>query len=329
MPISTDWAAPESLADMKVLVTGADGFVGRYLVERLAERGHEVTAACRPGVEAERLVVRWRQVARMVPLELTEAASVKAAVDEVPDAVVHLAAVASVREAREDPGRAWVVNAAGTARLLEAILSTRQAGGDPLVLVVSSAEVYGSGPARPRGESDAPAPQSPYAASKLGGEVAALEVWRRSGLRVVIARPFTHTGPGQGPPYVVPSFLKRLLEARAAGATRVPTGNLDPIRDMLDVRDVVDAYLALLTGGKAGETYNIGRGEGITLRELFRRAAAVVGVEAEPVPDLTLQRSGDIPYLVADTSKLRRAVSWAPTISLEQTLREMVDAQTH
>jgi GDP-4-dehydro-6-deoxy-D-mannose reductase len=98
---------------------------------------------------------------------------------------------------------------------------------------------------------------------------------------------------------------------------------------MLDVRDVVDAYLALLTGGKAGETYNIGRGEGITLRELFRRAAAVVGVEAEPVPDPTLQRSGDIPYLVADTSKLRRTVGWSPTISLEQTLREMVDAQTH
>jgi GDP-4-dehydro-6-deoxy-D-mannose reductase len=314
---------------MRVLVTGADGFVGRYLVERLVETGHEVTAACRPGPETRRLSERWRTIARTVPFELTDGASIRAALSGDPEAVVHLAAVASVREAREDPGGAWVTNAAGTARLVDAMLAARTDKADPLILVVSSAEVYGSGPASARTEKDPPRPQSPYAASKLGAEVAALEAWRRAGLRVVIARPFTHTGPGQPPPYVVPSFIERLLAAKAAGACRIPVGNLDPVRDLLDVRDVVDSYLALLTRGEAGETYNICRGEGITLRQLFERTARVVGVEAEPVPDPALQRAGDIPYLVGDPVKLQRTTGWAPAITLEQTLRDMVDAQAH
>ena len=314
---------------MRVLVTGADGFVGRYMVERLVETGHEVTAACRPGPETQRLFERWRRIARTVPFELTDDASIRAALGGETDAVVHLAAVASVREAREDPGRAWVINAAGTARLVDAMVAARTDRADPFILVISSAEVYGSGPAGARTEKHPPCPRSPYAASKLGAEVAALEAWRRAGLRVVIARPFTHTGPGQRPPYVVPSFIERLLAAKGGGVDQVSVGNLDPVRDLLDVRDVVNAYLALLTRGKAGEIYNICRGEGVTLRELFERTARLVGIEAQAVPDPTLQRAGDIPHLVGDPTKLRRTTGWFPAISLEQTLRDMVDAQAH
>jgi GDP-4-dehydro-6-deoxy-D-mannose reductase len=315
---------------MRVLVTGADGFVGRHLVERLVETGHQVTAACRPGPEMQSLSERWRTIARPVPFELTDGASIRSAIEGDPEAVVHLAAVASVREARADPGGAWVINAAGTARLVDAMLAARTGGkADPVILVVSSAEVYGSGPTSARTERDPPRPQSPYAASKLGGEVAALEAWRRAGLRVVIARPFTHTGPGQRPPYVIPSFIERLLGAKAAGTCRIPVGNLDPVRDLLDVRDVVNAYIALLTQGEAGETYNICRGEGISLRQLFDHTARLVGVEAEPVADPGLQRAGDIPYLVGDPAKLLRATGWSPAIKLEQTLQDMVDAQAH
>jgi GDP-4-dehydro-6-deoxy-D-mannose reductase len=317
---------------MRVLVTGADGFVGRHLVPRLVETGHEVWAACRPGGEPVQnwLGASWREAVRVVSFELTDADAVRAALTPLSDAIIHLAAVASVSEARQDPGRAWVVNAAGTARLVEAIIAAREGSGtDPLVLVVSSAEVYGTGPASPRTESDPLFPQSPYAASKVGTEVAALEAWRRAGLRAVVTRPFPHTGPGQLRQYVVPSFVERLLAAKATGSTRVLTGNLDLVRDLLDVRDVAEAYLGLLANGKPGETYNIGRGEGITLRELFCRIADLVGVRAEAVPDLSLMRAGDIPYLVGDAGKLRRATGWSPTLSLEQTLRDMVDAQAH
>ncbi|HYF38841.1 MAG TPA: NAD-dependent epimerase/dehydratase family protein, partial [Gemmatimonadales bacterium] len=232
---------------MRVLVTGADGFVGQHLVTRLVEEGHRVTAACRPTADAAVLDrVSSRGDVRIVPFELTEPASILAVVKERHEAVVHLAAVASVREAREDPGRAWVVNAAGTARLLDGLSgASSDPRSGPRVLVISSGEVYGNGPPKPRRESDLPCPQSPYAASKVGAEVAALEVWRRAGLPVIVARPFTHTGPGQASGYVVPSFVERLLAVRSGSDRRVPTGNLEPVRDLLDVRDVVAAYLAL------------------------------------------------------------------------------------
>jgi nucleoside-diphosphate-sugar epimerase len=316
---------------MRVLVTGADGFVGRRLVARLVDMGHAVTAACRPSEESENWQDdRWGNAVRTVPFELTDGTGMRDALRDAQDAVIHLAAVASVREARQDPARAWVVNAAGTARLMEELLSARErAGSDPVVLIISSAEVYGAGPRSRRVESDPPRPQSPYAASKAGSEIAALEAWRRADLKVIVARPFTHTGPGQRPPYVVPAFIERLLALRAGGSRQVPTGNLEPVRDMLDVRDVVDAYVALLERGEPGEIYNVARGEGIALDQLFRRIAEIVGVDADPFPDASLRRSSDIPYLVGDASKLRQATGWAPKITLDQTLRDMVNAQTH
>ncbi len=317
---------------MRVLVTGADGFVGRHLVEQLVLEGHDVSAGCRPGGEPPEtwLSPNARERTTIAPLEVSDSTSVRAALGRPVDAIVHLAAVASGSEARQDPGRAWVVNAAGTARVVEAALSLREGGGvDPLVLVVSSAEVYGDGPATPRVETDPLVPQSPYAASKVGSEVAALEAWRRAGLRIVIARPFPHTGPGQSLLYVVPAFLQRLRAARAAGANRVPTGNLEPVRDLLDVRDVIRAYVALLQHGVPGEAYNVARGEGVTLRELFTRLAGLIGVRVEPVADPTLMRSGDIRYLVGNAGKLKQATGWSPRISLEQTLRDMVDAQAY
>lgn len=313
-------------------MTGADGFVGRHVVEQLVEAGHEVSAGCRPGGEPAQswLTPRARDEVTLVSLEIADTASVRGALSRPFDAIIHLAAVASGSEARQDPGRAWVVNAAGTARLIDSAIALREGTGvDPLVLVVSSAEVYGSGPATARVETDPLRPQSPYAASKVGAEVAALEAWRRAALRVVIARAFPHTGPGQSSLYVIPAFLQRLRAAKAAGATRVPTGNLDPVRDLLDVRDVSRAYIALMAHGVPGEAYNVARGEGVTLRELFRRLADQVGAAVEPVPDPSLIRSGDLQYLVGDPSKLRRATGWAPRIPLDQTLREMVDAQAH
>jgi GDP-4-dehydro-6-deoxy-D-mannose reductase len=326
MPISRDCASVgERPPFVKILVTGADGFVGRHLVRRLIETGHAVTAGCRPGgapLESW-LGERWRGAVRFRSIELTDASSVAMAVTAPVEAVVHLAAMASTGEARRDPAGAWVVNAAGTARVVDATARLRADGAaDPLLLVVSSAEVYGKGKASPRRESDPLCPQSPYAASKAGAELAALEAWRRTGLRVVIARPFPHTGAGQLSQYVVPAFIDRLRAAKATGATQVPTGNLDPVRDLLDVRDVVEAYLGLLEGGVPGEVYNIARGEGVMLRQLFQQLAQLMGIRAEPVPDPSLVRTADIPHLVGDSAKLRKATGWSPTLSLEQTLRE-------
>jgi GDP-4-dehydro-6-deoxy-D-mannose reductase len=308
-----------------VLVTGADGFVGRHLVRHLLQAGDEVAAACRPGGPA----VAWDPRVAALPIENTEDCSVLAALEWKPEAVVHLAAIASVRQAKEDPGAAWFVNAVGTARLMAAAGSLREAGSlDPVVLVISSGEVYGAGSESPRRETDPLLPVSPYAASKVGAEAAAMEAWRRTGLRVLVARPFPHTGPGQTREFVVPAFAARLKAAKAAGAAQVSTGNLAPVRDLLDVRDVVAAYRLLLEHGVPGEAYNVSRGEGLSLAEVFRRMAALVGTDAMPVTAPALVRRADIPHLVGDSTKLRRATGWAPAFSLEQTLQGLVDAET-
>ncbi|HEX5818359.1 MAG TPA: NAD-dependent epimerase/dehydratase family protein [Gemmatimonadales bacterium] len=306
---------------MNVLVTGADGFVGRVLVGRLRDAGHAVTACFRAGAAApgwpEAAGVRW------LPLELADAASVAEVADDPSEHVVHLAGLASGAAARRDPGLAWEVNAAGTARLLEALSARPRRA----VLVVSTGELYGPGPERPRTERDPVRPVSPYASSKAGAELAGLETMRRTGIPVIVARPFPHTGPGQTVHFVAPAFAARLAEAKRAGATEVMTGPLDPVRDLLDVRDVAEAYRLLLERGVAGEAYNVASGAGLGLRDLFDRLAAIVGVPAVPRTDPALARAADIPHLVGDAGKLREATGWAPVIPIHQTLQDLVDAQ--
>lgn len=315
---------------MKVLVTGGDGFVGRWLVRRLLDDGREVYAAVRPAeartddglTDEERAAVHW------LPLELTDAESVRTCVDLPYDAVVHLAGVASGSEAARDPGYAWSVNAAGTARIASVLAEARRQGrADPLLLVASTAEVYGSGDATPRRETDRPAPCSPYAASKLGAEIAALETWRRAGLRVIVTRAFAHTGPGQDARFVVPAFAQRLKFAKKIGAPVVKVGNLEPVREFLHVKDVVDAYARLLVKGQPGEVYNIASGQGVSLEELLHKMATMVGIRPIPEVDPDLMRPADIAHLVGDAAKLRAATGWAPRYRLDDTLRDVLNAQ--
>lgn len=314
---------------MKVLVTGADGFVGSWLLPRLRQEGHEVVAALRPGTAVSAGPAGARAVPG-VPLELTDLASVRTVVGTGPDAVVHLAAVASGTEARRDPGGAWQVNAVGTALLAEEMGRLASEGRNhPLLLVVSTAEVYGRGPSTARVETDPTSPVSAYAASKLAGEIAALEVHRRTGLRVVIARAFAHTGRGQDGRFVVPALARRLLIAKRAHAPAIKVGNLDPVRDFMHVSDVVDAYARLLAAGRSGEIYNVASGRGIALGEMLERLMEIVGYRVIPEADPELVRAADIPYLVGDAAKLRAVTGWSPRQSLEDVLAEVVGAQAN
>ena len=309
---------------MTVLVTGANGFVGRWVIGALLAAGHTVVAAGGPDIAMPRGPqdgVRW------IGLDLLSNESVRAAANERVDAVIHLAGFASGAEALKNPGLAWDINAAGTARLLQALGDRRAAGaGDPVVLFVSSAEVYGPSP-RPLVETDPVRPRSPYAASKAGAELAAQETAARTGLRVVTARPFPHTGPGQDERFAIPSFARRLRLAKQLKARVVTVGNLDVTRDMLDVRDVAGAYLALLERGTPGEAYNVSSGSGQSLRAVFQQLAEMVGVDAIPETDAAYVRPADLPCLIGDSSKLRAATGWAPSISLDRTLRDLVNAQ--
>lgn len=304
---------------MKVLVTGANGFVGRHLVDALLEKKHEVVAAWRPGTD---LPERWLGVSsgrlQAVPMDVGSEESIKGALSTEPDSIVHLAAIAYSRDAAKDPRQTWDVNVGGTARLLSAAAGRSRA---TTVLVTSSAEVYGEGEVRPRVETDMTRPTSVYGASKLGAEAAAAHAGAAWGLPVIVVRPFPATGPGQTN-RLIPNWLAALRDGG-----RDIEGDAHIVRDFLDVRDTAAGYVALLTGGRPGETYNLASGQGVRFDDLFASLTAAARVSAKLVP-LSRPRP-EPPYLVGDSRKLRQHTGWQPTIPLNQTLADLIDAQAH
>jgi GDP-4-dehydro-6-deoxy-D-mannose reductase len=302
---------------VRVLVTGANGFVGRHLCAALQTRGHIVIRAGRPQSDGDEL-----------PLDLQDDLNVRAVVDiAYPDAVAHLAAQASVPASIADPWHTHDVNAGGTLRLLEAVRAARPAGvSGPRILVAGSADVYGAQPiaAHPLTEAVRPHPANPYAASKVAAEAYAREAVAAYGMDVVVTRAFNHIGPGQDARFAVPSFALQLARIAAGGDPLLLVGNLDAERDFLDVRDVVAAYVLLLErNGDAGEVYNVAGGRGVTLKEMLRQLVTIARVGVEIREDPSLLRPSDMPKMVGDASKLRAATGWQPRLSLAAALRDV------
>jgi len=316
----------------RALVTGGNGFVAQWAVRAMLERGWAVTAA---GIgdspsspvlsDDEQRAAEWRT------MDVTRQDEVAAVVDEArADVVLHLAAVSHVPDALRDPGRAYEVNTVGTVRLLAELRRHRNAGtGDPVVLVVGSAEQYGRHEINemPLHEDSEQRPLTLYAASKVAQEVAALQAFRSDGVRVVCTRSFNHSGVGHDARFLLPSLVARTLELRTRGDT-LSIGNGDTVRDFLHVRDVVDAYLALLERGAAGEAYNVCSGEGISVRELAKSVLRRVGVTADVTTDPAFSRPVDVPVLVGSNAKLRRATGWAPTRTRDDIIDNLIHAAT-
>lgn len=284
---------------MRVLVTGADGFVGPHLARALAGRGHEVVAYGGPAAPHERLDIR-------------DANATRALVRDVqPEALVHLAGWASVGSSFEQPLECFAVNALGTAHVFEAV---RTEAPRARVLFVSSGEVYGraAGEER-RKETDPLAPASPYAMSKQAAELVALQYHSAYGTHAVIARAFNHIGPGQDERFVVPSFSKQVREIAAGRRPPlIEVGNLTPVRDFSSVADVVEAYALLLLEGKPGEVYNVCSGRGRSIREVLEELLRLAGVSAEIRVDRARVRPADVQHLVGDPAKLC-ALGWRPS----------------
>ncbi len=226
---------------MRILVTGADGFVGTHAARVFTERGDDV-------VELRGTHTQLSERAKTI--ELRDAAAVRAAIEwAMPEGVLHLAGASSVARSHENPGEAFEVNTLGTVHLLDAI---RRASPKARVVVVSSGEVYGSID-HAANEPDPLEPTSPYASSKVAAEIAARQFHVSYGMAVVIARPFNQLGAGQAAHFVVPSFARQIQAIRASGEGDLRVGNLEAVRDFSHVLDVVDAYRLLLDRGVAGE----------------------------------------------------------------------------
>lgn len=310
---------------MRIFVTGVAGFVGRHLLGHLmAAGGYEVHGADHAPLDELPDPDALRSgLASYRSLEVLDAGAMEAWVREgKPDQIVHLAAQASGAESLERPAATYRVNALGALNLFEAARTT---GSRAPLLLVGSADIYGSGPPGQRIREDAPIrPRNPYAVSKAAQDALGEVYAATYGVNVIRTRTFTHTGPGQRPRFALAGFADQLARIDAGLAPpEIRVGNLDTVREYGDVRDVVRAYRLLLERGETGEAYNVGTGRGHLLRDLLEKLIAISSVRAAVVTDPARVRARDTDHLVGDPGKLEVLTGWTPTYSTEQTLADL------
>jgi GDP-4-dehydro-6-deoxy-D-mannose reductase len=308
---------------MRVLVTGVSGFAGPVVARALTQNGHEVHGLARHPPEPARLAG--------APLEFHDgdvcdaAGLARLVADLAPAGIVHLAAVAEPAAAERDPEATYRTNLGGTLALLAAVRATSPRA---RVLVVSSSSVYGAVEARelPVTEENPLRPLTVYGASKAAAEIAALQWGRAYALEVVVARPFNHTGPGQSPAYVCAALASQVAAIEAGRQPPVlAVGNVDPVRDVSDVRDVAAGYVALLERGRGGTVYNLCAGEGVSVAELIALLRSLARVPLRARSDPARRRPQDVERLVGDHARASRDTGWKPRIALLDTLASVLD----
>jgi GDP-4-dehydro-6-deoxy-D-mannose reductase len=315
---------------MRLLITGGDGFVAQWVADAALQRGwpvylgyhhREVQAASRGRPQLDR--------AERVPLDILDADQIRKAVHRArPEAIIHLAAISHVPAAEADPVGAYNVNTIGIARLIDVLYRERDAGAlATRLLVVGSAEQYGRHEASemPLTEGAAQLPLSVYAATKAAQESTALQGWRRWGIRVILTRSFPCSGPGHDGRFLLPSLVERVNKLPKSGGTLV-VGNLTTTRDYLHVRDVAQAYLALLERGHPGTAYNVASGTALTVEEAAQRVLRIFNKEAAVVTDSALQREADLPFLVGSNDRLKTDTGWRPQLDFDTIISDIRDS---
>jgi nucleoside-diphosphate-sugar epimerase len=310
-----------------VAVTGAGGFIGSHVVERLLEDGHDVRALARYASTGAigflpSALERWPQRLRVLRGSVDDPRSMRELVDGS-DAVIHLAAVVGIPHSYTAPHQHVLTNVVGTLNLLEA---AREAG-TGRVVHVSTCEVYGGGP-EPLGEDHPLSARSPYAATKAGGEQLALSYHRAFDLPVVILRPFNAFGPRQSPRAFIPAVI-----AQALTGPVVRLGRLEPRRDLTYVADTARGIaLAALTPGIEGLSINLGSGRSRTVEEVAGAVLARVNPDARIARDEQRVRpeAAEVMQLLADTARAERLLGYRPAIGFDRGLDlTIADVRAH
>ncbi len=287
---------------MKLLLTGANGFVGQYV---------QAALPCVPLPDG---------------LDLRDPAALTAAVASIqPDAVLHLAAQSFVPASFENPRETFDINLTGTLNLLEALQATGFGG---RMLFVGSGDTYGqvAEAALPVREDHPLRPRNPYAVSKVAAEALCYQWSQTSGFEIVMVRPFNHIGPGQSPRFAIADFARQVTEIRLGRRAPVlQVGDIDVTRDFTDVRDVVRAYGLLLEGGRNGEVYNVCSGREYRIRDLLQQLITLAGVEATIEQDPARLRRAEQRRMVARFEALHRDTGWQPAISMEESLQDLLN----
>lgn len=302
---------------MKYLVTGVSGFVGRHLCDRLLAQGHSVYGvdmAAAPALPPE---------VKVEMMSLMDTGALGELVARLrPDRLVHLASASSVGLSWEKPVDCFVNNTNIFLNLVEAV---RAEGVCCRILSVGSSEEYG--PVDPSDvplrEDRPPNPMNPYAVARVAQEHLSRVYVHGYGLDIVCTRSFNHLGPGQTDRFVVSSFVRQAIEVSLGRRKELVCGNLDIVRDLVDVRDVVAAYDLILEKGVKGEIYNVCRGEAISLRDLLGRICALTGIPARWQVDPALVRPIDNPVIIGNPSRLN-SLGFSLAYDLDQSLADLI-----
>ncbi len=305
---------------MRVLITGASGFAGRFLARECASAGDDVVGISRTGAIPD-------GCGQGLAVDLLDAASVSESVaDSAPEVIYHLAALSSVGRSWEDPARTLSDNVAMAVNLLQA---AREQAPAARVVWASSCEVYGPPQRLPLTEDHPLVPANPYAVSKTTGDLLAGVYVDAHRLDLIRARPFNHAGPGQRSIFILSSLARQAAEAIDEGVSQLTilTGNPDTRRDFTDVRDVVRAYrLLALHGESRPGVYNVGTGTSVSARdqvELLRELIAPVEIEHVVDPDRV--RPHEVMDLYASHERLTEGTGWEPSIPLRQTMSDTIE----
>jgi GDP-4-dehydro-6-deoxy-D-mannose reductase len=302
--------------DRPILVTGAAGFAGSHLVEQLAGSGDIIGwARSDPPRDIARLAA-WTRI------DLLDRDRVRQEVASIrPRAVYHCAGASHVGASWNDTAQPLANNALATHYLLDAL---RRAGSQVRVLVAGSATVYAPSTA-PLREDNLLAPNSPYATSKLAQEQLALRESAETGVSVIVARPFNHTGPRQRPDFAAPGMARQIaLIERGSLEPSIKVGNLDAVRDLTDVRDTVRGYTLLMEKGVPGMVYNVASGVPRSIRGVLDALLQRSRVSIAIAVDSDRLRPLDTPVILGDASRLRTTTGWTPRVPFERTIDDLL-----
>jgi GDP-4-dehydro-6-deoxy-D-mannose reductase len=313
----------------KLLITGFSGFVARYFLEYLSEQqiplevlGIDIAeppydyAHCYDG-----LTVNFTGI-DLLNIEALRQVFARF----VPDYLLHLASFSSVAYSWKHPVESFANN---TNIFLNIVTVVKEFNPNCRILSVGSSEEYGNVTRQdiPLKERQPVRPISPYAVARVSQELLSKVYVDSFDMNIVLTRSFNHIGPRQDERFVIPSFIKRMLEIhdKQAPVGVIETGNLDIVRDFTDVRDVVRAYYLLLTKGRKGEVYNVCSGRGIALHEIVTMIAQELQIAVETKVNPDFVRPNDNMIMIGENFKIKDELGWKPEIPLETSIRDMVD----
>jgi len=308
---------------VRVVVTGAGGFIGSHLVERLVVLGAEATAFLRYNSRSEKGLIDEcpedvRSQIRVAWGDLRDPDSLRRTFDRA-EVIFHLGALVGIPYSYDSPRQYVDTNVVGTLNVLEAARASEVRR----VVHTSTSEVYGTPIYTPIDEKHPLQGQSPYSATKIGADKLAESFWRAFGVPATTIRPFNTYGPRQSARAILPTIIRQALNR-----STIRLGSLEPVRDMNFVADTIDAYVRIAHCDAAlGRVVNVGSGRGHTVREMVEGVSKILGKQLQVSSDEQRVRppSSEVAELIADASLAKELFGWQPSTSFEDGLKATID----